>query len=264
MAWVASGGSQCGAAHVRRAEISEDSHRIGVVGSTVVLAVADGHGSERCGRARTGAEFAAEAMYSVLGEQPPVATRDVAARVVSAWREAVDTDLEAHPPDDTETAKVAGAHHLLYGTTAIGVSATATVVRVAQIGDGDVVLGERGSMAAIRHTAPSVPGPGAETFSLCDADPESHFGVTDYDLGQIDIDVVLAATDGLGSAFDDPDWHDATLTDLRSRLGGMAAGELENAVQGWCNAPARTGGDDTTIAVLARPDIFASASEETS
>ena len=263
MGWVASGGSHRGAAHVRRSEPSEDSHRIGVVGSTVVLAMADGHGSTRCARARLGADFAVDAMYAVLGEDPPVAACDVAARVVSAWRHAVDADLVAHQPDAAETARVAGAHRVLYGTTAIGVSATTTVLRVVQIGDGDVVLGERGATTAIRHAAPSVPGPGAETFSLCDADPEAHFGVTDYDLDRVEIDIVLAATDGLGSAYGDPDWHDVTLSDLRTRLGDMATAELQHAVEGWCTAPAETGGDDTTIAVLARHDLFASGPQET-
>ncbi len=256
--WVASSGSQRGAAHARRAQPSEDSHRIGTFGSSAIVALADGHGSERCVRARVGADFATQALFDVLSTEPSVPSNELANCVLSGWRSAVDADVAANPPVGNIVATE--ARRLLYGTTAIGVALGDNVLRVLQIGDGDVVIGERGIERAIRHVAPAVPGPGGETFSMCDVDAAAHFGVAEYDLRRID--VVLAATDGFGSAFGDPDWHDAMLADLRSRLSAMSVDDFDDAVARWCSAPAETGGDDTTIAVLARIETFASQSQE--
>ena len=231
---------------------------MGTVGSTAIVALADGHGSERCARARSGADFATQALFDVLSTEPIVPTNELASCVLSSWRRVVDADMAADPP--SADAVATEPSRLLYGTTAIGVSLDESVLRVVQIGDGDVVIGERGIDRAIRHVAPAVPGPGGATFSMCDLDAAAHFGVAEYDLRSID--VVLAATDGFGSAFEDPNWHDAMLADLRARLHSMSVDDFHDAVASWCSAPAETGGDDTTIAVLARIENFASQSQE--
>lgn len=261
--WVAVSSSQRGARHLLRSEPSEDRHASGVVDDVGVIVIADGHGSPRCTRAGTGAAIATRITYDELMESSGPAS-GLPKKIVGLWRCAVDKDLATHPPTAAEEELAPTPHHLLYGTTVIGVRAAPDTLRIVQIGDGDVLLGRVGSPGA-RRPVPQLPDarPG-ETDSLCQTDAADRATVAEYDLVRTPVDVVLVATDGLDAAFEDPDWHDATIADLLQRLPSISAADLEEAVASWCRPPAEAGGDDTTIALLVRRELLADSGGITS
>ena len=224
--------------------------------------VADGHGSPACSRADRGSQLAVDAVFDVLANPPQESHDQLALAVVGRWREAVEADLSANSPDESELMGAPAPHHLLYGTTAVGVAADEQTLTVLQIGDGDVLVGQRHSEVATRPIAPrNMDRPGA-TESLCQSDAESRVRIASIDLDSVPVDAVLIATDGLDTAFADAAWHDETMRDLLHRLQSMSSPDrIEESLEGWCEPPAAVGGDDTTIGLLVRHDLWSDGKE---
>ncbi len=255
MSWLTVSANAKGARHSRRGEPSQDADRAGVRGPVAAVVVADGHGSPRCPRSATGARLACEVLFEALISQPHIEADHLASSVVSAWRQLVDRDLARHHPTPEEADLAPWPHRFLYGTTLIGASATGRTLRVVQIGDGDVLLGAAATPSVMRPMGRPSAGFGA-TRSLAEPDAENVIQVAEIDLESVSVDVVMLATDGLDGAYDKTDWHDETMADLLGRLGRMDRSKLEEAVAGWCVGPAAVGGDDTSIALLVRPEVL--------
>jgi hypothetical protein len=219
----------------------------------VIACVADGHGSQRCPRAGRGAELALEVAVGLLREHPPV-VHDIPRQLVSRWRRRVDDDLARHPATPQEPQ--GEASYLLYGTTVAAASVRAGRLRVLNIGDGDVLLLRASDPSDVLPLRLGGPTPGWLTHGLSEPNATEHVGVVELDLENPPTDVVLLSTDGFGGAFADPDWHAATGLDLMRRIGRLRPQEMETELSRWCDSPARIGGDDVSLAVLARTSVF--------
>lgn len=245
-----------GARHERLGEPNEDAHRSGHSNGRSIVTLADGHGSPSCPRADRGSQFAVDALFEELAGDLERSHPVLAEALVQRWRRIVDADLDADPPTDESSAEAA-PDYLLYGTTAVGVAADDTTITVVQIGDGDVLLGSRGSTIAHRPIAPLETHRLGATESLCQSDAELRVRVASIDTSVTPIDAVLVATDGLGTAFDEPSWHDETMHDLLTRLTNAgSAADIAAELPGWCQSPASVGGDDTTIGLLIKVELW--------
>ncbi len=238
------------ARHERRDEPNEDAVGTRTTDSMTAVAVADGHGSERCDRAARGAALAVSIVLDLLVTQPAVPAEAFGRRLHADWREAVDADLRHDPIQDPGGGTTRHERYLRYGTTIVAAAAGATRLRIVQLGDGDALLARAGSGWTGR---PIEKRPGVqpwETASLCQDNAGDETVIVDLDLTNDPVDVCLLATDGLDATFADPEWHDATMHDLVGRLARLRPDDLDTAVREWCVPPAAVGGDDTSIALL--------------
>lgn len=250
--WIGAAASARGARHVRRDEPSEDSFKVGIDTGRAIALVADGHGSERCTRADIGARLAVDVGFASLAESTSQNLDQLPAQIVDRWRSRVDDHLQANPPSPQEAEGAPAPHYLLYGTTLLGAVIDSSALRIVQFGDGDALLGHRGTTRARRPIPPKEVDRPHETDSLSQDDAADRAYVIEYDLEAISADVVMLASDGLDTAFAEPEWHDETMADVLARVEGLAARELEDVIASWCKPPAEVGGDDTTIALLVR------------
>ncbi len=159
--WRVVGRSVQGATHRRRDLPNQDALcwlPDAGVGSTVVLAVADGHGSRQSPRSQDGARFAVTAAVHELHDLVEsavdaiqtvcdLAPVDLPNVFVDKWRRAVREDVDKTPfssetSDDSELrGRVCMADPFLaYGTTLLVAAVTPTDLLLWQLGDGDILL----------------------------------------------------------------------------------------------------------------------------
>lgn len=256
--WVAEGVSRRGSSHERTGAPNQDAYAVQRVGSSVVAAVADGHGGRRYVRSQVGSalavRLAAEIGAELLSTRRPDASeaaRALPARLLPAWRAAVDTHYHQNPltPDETERA---GTEQLdpaiLYGATLIVALAAHDVVAVAQIGDGSA-LG-----AAPHGVEHLVPGDDRlvanETTSLClpNALADFRWGTGHFETGS----AVLLSTDGYGNSFASEGWEEEVMSDLVTELDSHGFEEVAASMGSWAGDSAAVGGDDVTLVLLSR------------
>lgn len=257
--WAAATGSVRGAHHEHSGAPNEDHARTQTGDAATIVTVADGHGAPQYTRAERGSRLATRVAVEVLSEVPPQPTTADLERLprtlVERWRTLVDDDLAADPPAPGE----AGRHgsSTLYGTTLLAGVDLAAGLLLAQLGDGDILLG-RCDGPATRRPIPAVEYAfSSATDSLVQDDAADHVRLALVTADDFDPEVVLLATDGLDAARRGRDWHAGVMAETCQRLRGTATDELGAAVQEWCREPARAGGDDTTMALLVRPHLLA-------
>jgi hypothetical protein len=253
--WGVASATTIGAFHVREHLPNQDSVRTWAAGdgSAAIVVVADGHGHHAHFRSDVGADLATsltlEALQASLVDTEPTDPVEVAVDVVTAWRRAVLEHVEAHPFRSDEATR---GPLVPYGTTLLAVAVTDDRLVALQVGDGDTVA-VRASGEAWRPLPEDPSLDGVHTASLCQHDPVSSLRTTTLDLRRDPVDLAYVSTDGLGKARGDAaTWWAETARDLAATardegLDGVRA-RLPRDVRG----PAQVGGDDTTLAVVAR------------
>lgn len=257
-AWVAEGASRRGSSHERTGAPNQDAYAVQRVGASVVAAVADGHGGRRYVRSQVGStmavRLATEIGVELLSTRRPdasAAARALPARLVPAWRAAVDEHYRQHPLTADEAERAGGElpdPAILYGATLIVALAADDVVAVAQIGDGSA-LG-----AAPQRVDHLVPGDDRlvanETTSLClpTALADFRWGTAHFDSGS----AILLSTDGYGNSFASEGWEDEVMSDLVGELDSHGFDEVAGSLESWAADSAAVGGDDVTLVLLSR------------
>lgn len=185
--WRCMAASATGSRHIREGKPNQDSAGVHIVGADegrtvgavggpayltpephrgpVVLAVADGHGSDRYTRSDRGSQFAVRAAREVLSDNATALAaalpgaeeedreqigREVARRIVDVWRRLVFEDVQDDPlatpvaADKTpRPTSVARAPSVPYGTTLLAALVSDEVCVYIQIGDGAMVTVHR-------------------------------------------------------------------------------------------------------------------------
>ena len=266
--WTALSGTQIGSVHVRDGLPLQDSHGVRVDGATAYAAVADGHGHHLHFRSDVGSALAVDLSLELLAAALPrmgtvadteAALRAVGADLVSRWTAAVYAHIEQHPFDAEEQARVTGAdrEHLTrpYGSTVLAMVATGDLVGVLQIGDGDAVV-VTDSGRALRPVPEDPALDGTRTTSLCQADPMESLRVGALDAAADEVVLGYLCTDGFSTSRVDRDgWWQQTGAELVSFAREHGFAWIGERLPGWLEEPARIGGDDTTLALLARADL---------
>jgi hypothetical protein len=234
------------------------------------MAVADGHGSAGSFRSGAGAGMAVQAAIGLLRELPGLAPEgDLAAvavdwlprQLVARWREAVSGHLASNPlsPADLEIVKARSpaAQSLeppwqVYGSTVLGVLATATYVVYVQLGDGDILI----VSAAGEVSRPWPRDPrllGVETTSLCgrEAGPDTRVMVQTI-TGDAPA-LVLLATDGYANSFREDEGFLRIGADILDIIRQEGMEKVGQSLEGWLSEASECGsGDDITMGILCR------------
>lgn len=269
--WRPVAASRTGARHLARAADNQDAYAVEVTSGHQVVVVADGHGAESHPRSAAGARLAADVAAAVLlevaGQQHGRTTdfeADLASRaapqLVDRWRAAVLQHAAANTWTDQEAAAIGGrttdpsAVLYAYGTTVLGLVATAGLLGVIQLGDGDVVLALADGTA--RRPLPDDPAlVGSQTSSLAQDDPLASMRVAAVDLRAVPVLLAWASTDGFGAGRADAHgWWLAVARELIGHVRTHGVSYLAEKLPIWLEEPAEVGGDDTTIAMLVDSD----------
>jgi serine/threonine protein phosphatase PrpC len=212
------------------------------VGELVRVAVADGHGAEMYERSARGARMAVEAaLADPLSSAADASLQGMMRSALMGWEEAVDADLKANPhPMERD----------VYGTTLLVVSADATTVACAQLGDGRVLVID----GAGKVTSPVPDDPrltGNLTTSLTGADP---IGDTRYArLAADNIRLLLVCTDGYENSFADERSFFQAASDFADIIDSHGLGVVREKLRGWLTETMSGGsGDDTSVALIVK------------
>ena len=275
------GASVRGAQHAKVGKRNQDALRIHrPKGRTdpLLLAVSDGHGSERSFRSHRGAALATECAVRLLrellekmGPEVPWSTirRQLqgiwAPILVAEWRRVVREDLAQNPfsaldfaafpgrpPVASPSGELPFAGYLAYGATLIVAAVTPRHVIYAQLGDGDILMVQ--ADGTVRRPWPREHAFRAhETISLCSDAAEAEFKVRVEPLRGAAPAVILLATDGYANCFTDDEGFFRVGGDFSRYLQESGPGFVGDHLIEWLSDSSRDGsGDDITVGLAAR------------
>lgn len=189
MARMIYGRSVKGASHVRNGTHCQDSFKIDEVSPELsIIAVADGHGSEKSPRSEFGSKIATKTFCSImrqylmkysvsLNELITYLNRDgqlkFAQDICEEWQKRIRISFGRSKLERPEGTIDADGNviwenvYKLYGTTLLGLLVTKTFIFAFQIGDGDIVLVDRDNITPVVETEKIL---GTETHSLSKPD----------------------------------------------------------------------------------------------
>lgn len=203
-----------GASHEEAGEVCQDSARIHISDELAILAVSDGHGSEKHFRSASGSEMATRiairsisdfcekngGLDSLFSIDPENVARRIAANIIYSWNNEIAAHFKFAPLTDQER-KISEKHgglatEIMYGATLIAAAISDKGCFGLQIGDG--------SFVALKNEQTLSPVPvdsklmGNLTTSLCDSDAIGSFRC--FYSGE-PFDAVMLSSDGLINSF---------------------------------------------------------------
>ena len=257
--WQVVGQSVRGAVHERNGLPNQDAiHWLPACGhgSSIVLAIADGHGSARYSRSHIGAclavESAAQLVHDFLNSQADVdnlslikdATEDWLPRaLVRKWVEVVTDHLNTDPLSGEEGL-------VAYGATLIVAAVTERFALYLQLGDGEILtVSKHGEV--IRPLDKDARLFGNETTSLCAPDAWRDFRINFQPLTQSRPCLILLSTDGYPNSFRYESGFLKVGSDLLNMIRENGLDIVNDNLAGWLRDSTHAGsGDDVTLGIL--------------
>ncbi len=271
--WQAAGQSVRGAAHERSGMPNQDAicwRPDSGAGSSLVLAVADGHGSTRYPRSHIGASLAVETatqlVHDFLSGQADAENLSLVKRaaeewlpraLVRGWREAVGDHIKANPFSEVELDALGRGNGndpdkltTAYGATIVTAAVAERFVLYLQLGDGEILtVTDRGVVSK-----PLVKDDrlfGNETTSLCTPDAWSDFRVSFQPITHKQPALILLATDGYPNSFRDEAGFLKVGSDILKTIRAEGLGQVKENLAGWLSDSTHAGsGDDVTLGIL--------------
>jgi serine/threonine protein phosphatase PrpC len=238
-----------------------------------VLAVSDGHGSEKCPRSDTGAAFAVNSAvgvfidfwntfhgklqnqngadsYSTLGSIERHIRKDVPKQIVKRWVDAVESHAASTPfgreySTDEEL--------LAYGSTLTVVFVCEYFWTCLQLGDCEALIVDHchkvNRVARKPHQLI-----GDETDSLCQRDSDRRFDVNFYGMTNetaVRPKLFLICSDGYEKSFaSDDDFEKAALDYLQLLQSPTGKTSIEESLETWLQESSKFSGDDVSLGLL--------------
>lgn len=265
--WQVVGQSVRGATHERNGLPNQDAIQwlpSSGRGSSVVLAVADGHGSARYPRSHTGANIAVDIATRLIDEflssQADAdnvslikdATEEWLPRtLVRNWTVAVAENLKADPLSADESTSVGHADEsIAYGATLLAAAVTERFAIYLQLGDGDILtVSDRGVVS--RPLSKDERLLGNETTSLCAPEAWRDFRAGFQLLRQSHPALILLSTDGYPNSFRDESGFFQVGSDLLNTIQQHGLAQVQDSLAGWLSDSTRAGsGDDITLGIM--------------
>ena len=281
--WTLLEHSEIGANHVAQGVVNQDAARALRLGNgSVLLCVADGHGSKRYIRSDVGSRLATEVFVALaalfldgadpkaLGTVKNGAEFTMPRMLETRWKEAVQAHLAAHPiprefdgrpgdpaPDPVTDREDEAPDHIpadvrdqinVYGSTLVGVAIHRDFLVAWQIGDGDVLLvADDGTVSA--PLAPEARDLGGlETDSLCQQDAWTYVRMHWMRLGADPPRLVLLSTDGLANSFTDREAFLEFGRDVLARADEAGAEAVQAQLPALLERATSFCGDDVSVA----------------
>lgn len=253
-----------GASHVRSGKPNQDSFKIAREEQALILAVADGHGSNHCPYSKSGSIIAVNVFCKIMSEYcRQYADNFDALRVLlsregdTAITHSIDAEWKCRveiaskrrgfesvrvSPDGTDKADI----WRLYGTTLLGLVITPEYYFAFQLGDGDILFLDDSSAKHILHPEKLL---GTETHSL--SRPEAwRYAVTTVGPHHGDTArcAFMIATDGFANSYSDEATFLQTCEDYHAAIKEYGTIAVECSLKRWLQETSVGGsGDDITV-----------------
>ena len=265
---VVFGRSIQGASHIRSETECQDSCKmVSQEDGTIILAVADGHGSKTCPYSKTGSKIAVNVFCDILqnlyegyaenpDSLPTYLNREgdmkVAMAIDTEWKRRV---LERHKKNKREIAKLENGDDDLasvykqYGSTLLGLMITGSFVFGFQLGDGDICYVNENSLELVVEPDKIL---GVETHSLS---REKSWEKAITVVRRINVSDALPAmftlsSDGYANSYKSEDEFHNTVKDYLEMLQTYGVAAVEKSLPGWLKETSEMGcGDDITMVV---------------
>ena len=265
---VVFGHSVRGAAHIRSGTECQDSYMQTICDDgTIILSVADGHGSKACPYSRTGAEIAVNVFCSIIkaifdgyAEHPEqlvtYLNREgeicISQSIDMKWKKCI---VETHMKNNREIPALEDGSDDLksvynqYGTTLLGLALTKTFVFALQLGDGDICHVNPSGLELVIEPEKVL---GVETHSLSSEDAWKKVNtiVHRFDL-EADLPVMFTlSSDGFANSYKSESEFHYTVLDYFKMINEYGAKTVEENLPSWLSETSSMGcGDDITLLI---------------
>lgn len=282
--WRVFGSSIQGASHVRSGLPNQDAilWKTGDnAGLPLVIAIADGHGSDRYFRSDRGAKLAVqvavEVMLNFAKEIPDSMTnymliknlaKHLPEEIVRKWKQAVEHHLSEVPfftkqefecfrkPEHEKEYRavlqaIASDQTLPYGATLLTALVTSTFILYFQLGDGDIVkvMSTGESIKPVKGDARLIAN---ETTSLCSPTAVQDFrkAMDTFDKDELPA-LIMLSTDGYSNSFISQDGFLKVGSDILRMLRTEGLEHVSQSVEGWLQKATHDGsGDDISLGII--------------
>ena len=256
--WQVVGESVRGAVHERNGLPNQDAicwRPASGEGSSIVLAVADGHGSAKYSRSHIGASLAVESAAQLVQDfinrdfenlsLLKDATEDWLPRaLVRKWVEVVTDHLNADPLNEESI--------VAYGATLIVAAVTEQFAVYLQLGDGEILtVSDSGEVT--RPLTRDERLIANETTSLCAPDAWRDFRVSFQPLNHSSPALILLSTDGYPNSFRHESGFFKVGSDILNMIREHGLDMVKDNLAVWLSDSTRAGsGDDVTLGILCK------------
>lgn len=259
------GESVQGASHIRNGRECQDSlKKVEKDENTVILAVADGHGSDSCPYSKTGSYVAVNVFCKILGDyletyaaQPELlltflkreGDTKVAQAIDAEWKRRIlkiHTKCKREVVLDADHNKDKEAIYKMYGSTLLGLVITKEFLFAFQLGDGDIV---KVSEAGVQNMIDADRILGTETHSLS-KEQSWKKAITFVKKKEEDEHLpvmYMLSSDGLANSFKNDDEFKKTCNDYYALLNEHGVKAVTDNLKTWLFETSELGcGDDIT------------------
>jgi hypothetical protein len=274
--WTALAGSVVGDLHIKKNLPNQDAiafYRLPGRSSAFVMAVSDGHGSEKCPRSDIGSALAVNTavkvfmdswslMKSRLDESAAVdrpsilasierhIRKDITKQLVDTWISAVDAHSASVPFQLEQTQ----ANRLLaYGATLTIVFLCEHFSACMRLGDCEVLVVDRDSKVG-RIEPRNEAQVGEDTDSLCMPNADKRFSVSFQASDDVSLDsnqLYLICSDGYEKAFESNAGFEQSAIDFaKMASSGKGRETIEQKMESWLREYSNYSGDDVSVGLL--------------
>jgi serine/threonine protein phosphatase PrpC len=260
------GESVQGASHIRAGTVCQDNFNKRVFDDgTIILTVADGHGSASCPHSKTGSMIAVNVFCQVMegfhnsyaGDFERLLTylnregeTKVAQTIDAEWKRRV---LKVHTNNKREIPLLANGKkdkagiYKQYGTTLVGLMITPVFLFAFQIGDGDISYADKNGFEQVLQTEKIL---GTETHSLSKIDCwKQAISMVRRQSGNISLpSVFMLSTDGFANSYKNEQEFQKTCVDYFEMISQHGADAVQANLKNWLAETSEKGcGDDITL-----------------
>ena len=255
-----------GASHKRSETECQDSlKKIERDDGTIIMAVADGHGSKSCPYSKTGSSIAVNVFCKVMesyldsfAETPDmlltILNREgdtkVAQTIDAEWKRRVlkvHSNNKRETPVDVDGEKLKDKVYAQYGTTLVGLIITPTFLFALQIGDGDISYVNAEGADLVLKTDKIL---GTETHSLCKIDSwKRAVSIVRRVVLENDMPCLfMLSTDGFSNSYKDEAEFERTCVDYYAMIKEHGTDAVQQSLKQWLTETSEMGcGDDITV-----------------
>lgn len=257
-----------GYSHIRsNMECQDSMKKMELEDGTVIMAVADGHGSRSCPFSKTGSEIAVEVFcetmlnlrnaYAADLDQLPVflnreGSLKVAQTIDMEWKMQVASAHETLgrevPLAENQEADYAAVYRM-YGSTLLGLFVTDSYVFAFQIGDGDILyVDDLGAVPVVQSE--KLLGVESHSLSSMNAWKKAVSALRQRDWCEQVPLMFLLSTDGFANSFVSDEAFLKTCAEYFSMLKEHGAAVIDANLNDWLAETSQLGcGDDTTALI---------------
>ena len=254
-----------GASHIRSGKECQDSlKKLQKDHNAVILAVADGHGSDACPYSKAGSHAAVNVFCKIMGEyldtyagQPEMlftflkreSDTKIAREIDAEWKRRIlrlHTKQKRDIPRNAENDPDKDAVYRMYGSTLLGLVLTEEFLFAFQLGDGDII---KVSATGIYHIIEADKILGTETHSISKAESWKKavtFIQKQKEDEQLPV-MYMLSSDGLANSYKNDEEFHKTCRDYYTLLKEHGVKAVSDNLKAWLQETSELGcGDDIT------------------